>query len=135
MKIKKIELNNLHNIFIMSIEFYKANNFLVFDYIYNNEIVSRIECCETYDERGIDLLSIFTNFEYRGKGFATILLNNLIFYCHENNYRYILTDDVTEKEPPYNIYYKFNFKVKDDNKWTFWKKGMKVDEQRRLDLI
>jgi len=121
----------------MSIEFYKVNNFFVFDYIYNNEISSRIECSKTYDEKGIDLFSIFTNFEYRGKGFATILLNSLIYYCYENNYKYILTDDVTEREPPNNIYYKFDFKVKDpfNNKWVIWKEGMKVDEERRLDLI
>ena len=53
------------------------------------------------------------------------------------NYKYILTDDVTEREPPNNIYYKFDFKVKDpfNNKWVIWKEGMKVNEERRLDLI
>jgi GNAT superfamily N-acetyltransferase len=120
----------------MSIEFYKTNHFIVFDYIFNGEIASRIECCETYDKKGIDLLSIFTNFSYRGNGFATILLNKLIYYCYENNFKYILTDDVTDKDPPNNIYYKFNFKVKDEfNRWVFWKLGMKVNEERKLDLI
>lgn len=120
----------------MSIELYKVNNFIVFDYIFDGNIASRIECSTSYDEKGIDLLSIFTNFEYRGKGFATILLNRLIYYCYENKLMYILTDDVTEKNPPNNIYYKFNFKVKDEfNKWVHWKKEMKVDEERKLDLI
>ncbi len=120
----------------MSIELYKVINFIVFYYIFNGNIASRIECCTTYDEKGIDLLSIFTNIEYRGKGIATILLNRLIYYCYENNLKYILTDDVTEKNPPYNIYYKFNFKVKDEfNKWVHWKKEMIVNEERKLDLI
>ena len=59
----------------------------------------------------------------------------MIDFCIEFGYRYILLDDATDVPPPKNIYYKFDFMVKDDNdRWVKWKLDMQPDEERLLKI-
>ena len=116
----------------------EINNKLVFDYTYRNNLASRLEVKPILREdisirKGMDLISIFTDEKYRGKGYALKLMEELINFCKANGYDYILTDDATDVPPPKNIYYKMGFLVKDDDgEWTKWTKDMQPDEERLL---
>lgn len=116
----------------------KIGDSLVFDYTYRNNLASRLEIKEINREdisiyKGVDLISIFTEEKYRGKGYAMKLMEELIKFCKRNGYSYIITDDATDVPPPKNIYYKMGFLVKDDDDiWTKWDRNIQPDEERLL---
>lgn len=88
-------------------------------------------------KEGIVVFDIYTNEQYRNKGFATQLLHRLVSYCKENDLAYILLDDCTECKPPKNLYYKLGFSIcTNSTKWEIWKDTdyEDYDEERVLFL-
>lgn len=122
----------------MPIEIKTVKTSLLIYYTLRNKVVAELEAKEIlrddiYKFKGIDLISIHTDENHRGKGYASKLLNRLIELCIELGYKYILTDDATDVMPPNNIYYKFGFLVKnDDGKWVKWTSNIEPDEERLL---
>jgi GNAT superfamily N-acetyltransferase len=123
------------------IDIYTIGSTIVFEYSFRNKITSRLEVIEVSREdistrgKGLLMTSLETYVKYRGKGYATKLIERLINFCIEFGYRYILLDDATDVLPPKNIYYKFGFMVKDDDgKWVKWKNNMQPDEERLLKI-
>ncbi len=110
----------------------------MFDYTFRGYLAARLEVKPIMREdisnhKGMFLKSIFTDEKYRGKGYAIKLIEELIKFCSNNDYGYILTDDATEASPPRNIYYKMGFLVKDDDGiWTKWTTDISPDEERLL---
>jgi len=91
----------------------------------NDEEVASLEfkVCkrdDIHEEDGLLITSIYTNERYRNKGYATQLVYYLIDFGKNLKYKYILTDDMTEKRPPNNIYYKLGFYIKQPE-WKEWK--------------
>lgn len=123
------------------IDIYTIGSTVVFEHSFRNKITSRLEVIEVFREdistqgKGLLMTSLETYVGYRGKGYATRLIKRLIDFCIEFGYRYILLDDATDVPPPKNIYYKFDFMVKDDNdRWVKWKLDMQPDEERLLKI-
>lgn len=123
------------------IDIYTIGSTLVFENSFRNKITSRLEVIEIFREdistkgKGLLMTSLDTYAHYRGKGYATKLIKRLIDFCIEFGYRYILLDDATDVLPPRNIYYKFDFMVKDDKaRWVKWRLGMQPDEERLLKI-
>ena len=126
----------------MPILTYKHGNSIVFDYTFRGKVAARLEIKPITrgdilrNREGVDLISIFTEEKYRGKGYAIKLMEELIKFCRNNDYYYILTDDATDAKPPRNIYYKLGFLVKDDNgEWVKWTTDMSPDEERLLLIL
>lgn len=114
----------------MTIQVYTVSSFIIFDKIINDEIISRIESIKIKDE--LDIISIFTNKEHRGKGYATELLNEVKKYCKNNFLKNIILDDVSGVNPPSNLYYKFGFKININSKWIKWDINSNDYDERRL---
>ena len=114
----------------MTIQVYTVSSFIIFDKIINDEIISRIESIKTGDE--LDVISLFTNKEHRGKGYATELLNEVKNYCKNNFLKNIILDDVSGVNPPSNLYYKLGFKINVNSKWMKWKINSSDYDERRL---
>jgi len=126
----------------MPISVYKHGESIVFDYTFRGHVAARLEVKPMIREdilrnrKGVDLISIFTEEKYRGKGYAVKLMEELIKFCRNNDYYYILTDDATDAKPPRNIYYKLGFLVKNDyGEWTKWTTDMSPDEERLLLIL
>ena len=124
----------------MPIVIHKIKNSLLFDYTFRGNLASSLEVKPIIREdisnrEGMFLKSIFTDEKYRGKGYAMKLMEELIKFCRNNDYAYILTDDATDASPPRNIYYKMGFLVKDDDGvWTKWTSDISPDEERLLTI-
>jgi len=117
----------------MTIEVYTVSSFIIFDKIIDEEIVSRIESIKNDDE--LDIISIFTNKEHRGKGYATELFEKVKTYCKNNFFQKIILDDVSGVIPPSNLYYKLGFKINMNSKWINWTiNSSDYDERRLLEL-
>lgn len=114
----------------MTIQVYTVSSFIIFDKIINDEIISRIESIKIEDE--LDIISIFTNKEHRGKGYATELLNEVKKYCKNNFLKNIILDDVSGVNPPSNLYYKLGFKININSKWIKWDINSNDYDERRL---
>lgn len=114
----------------MNIQVYTVSSFIIFDKIINEEIISRIESIKIRNE--LDIISIFTNKEHRGKGYATELLNEVKKYCKNNFLKNIILDDVSGVNPPSNLYYKLGFKVNINSKWVKWDINSNDYDERRL---
>lgn len=114
----------------MTIQVYTVSSFIIFDKIINDEIISRIESIKIEDE--LDIISIFTNKEHRGKGYATELLNEVKNYCKNNFLKNIILDDVSGVNPPSNLYYKLGFKININSKWIKWDINSNDYDERRL---
>jgi GNAT superfamily N-acetyltransferase len=106
----------------------------------DSQVVSYIRAKEYFDqdislEKGLLVLDLFTIEEHRGKGYATILLRDLINTL-KNTYKYIILDDCSESVPPHNIYYKLGFFIKnfENNDWVKWEISDEPDEKRLLFL-
>lgn len=117
---------------------YKKKDLMIL-YTIRNQVASKLQATLAKREDinssryGVILKSIDTNPLYRGKGFASKLIDKLIEVCIELGYAYILLDDSTDTFPPNNIYYKLGFLVKDDNeKWVKWKIGVEPYDEERL---
>lgn len=106
----------------------------------DSQVISYIRAKEYFDqdislEKGLLVLDLFTVEEYRGKGYATILLRELIKEV-KTTHKYIILDDCSDAVPPHNIYYKLGFLIKNfkTNSWIKWKLSDEPDEQRLLFL-
>ena len=114
----------------MTIEVYTVNSFIIFDKIIDTEIVSRIESIKIENE--LNIISVFTNKEHRGKGFATELFEKVKTYCKNHFLKNIILDDVSGVNPPSNLYYKFGFKININSKWIKWDINSNDYDERRL---
>jgi GNAT superfamily N-acetyltransferase len=114
----------------MTIEVYTVSSFIIFDKIIEEEIVSRIESIKIGDE--LDIISIFTNKEHRGKGYATELFEKVKTYCKNHSLKNIILDDVSGVNPPSNLYYKLGFKINVNSKWVKWNINSSDYDERRL---
>lgn len=120
-------------------------NYTQFILSQDNEIISSAFCSDYIDEddpllsryMGLNLQSIETNERYRGKGYASTLLNYIISYCRSHGYYYIILDDATDViDKRKNIYNKFGAYVKDDNdNWVKWEKYQGDVGEERLILV
>ena len=114
----------------MTIEVYTVSSFIIFDKIIEEEIVSRIESIKIGND--LDIISIFTNKEHRGKGYATELFQKVKKYCKNNFLKNIILDDVSGVNPPSNLYYKLGFKINVNSKWVKWDINSSDYDERRL---
>lgn len=114
----------------MTIEVYTVSSFIIFDKIIDEEIISRIEGIKIGNE--LDIISIFTNKEHRGKGYATELFQKVKKYCKNNSLKNIILDDVSGVNPPSNLYYKLGFKINVNSKWVKWDINSNDYDERRL---
>jgi GNAT superfamily N-acetyltransferase len=114
----------------MTIEVYTVSSFIIFDKIIEEEIVSRIESIKIGNE--LDIISIFTNKEHRGKGYATELFQKVKTYCKNHSLKNIILDDVSGVNPPSNLYYKLGFKINVNSKWVKWNINSSDYDERRL---
>lgn len=113
--------------------FEKKNNDKIVSYIWAKEYYNE----EISKEKGVMILDIFTVEEYRGKGFATELIKELINKLTNTKYtKYIILDDCTGVLPPHNLYYKLSFMVRDfsknDRSFKKWELCDDPDEERIL---
>ncbi len=117
----------------MTIQVYTVSSFIIFDKIINEEIVSRIENIKIGDE--LNIISIFTNKEHRGKGYATELFEQVKIYCKNHFLKNIILDDVSGVNPPSNLYFKLGFKINVNSKWVKWDiHSSNYDERRLLEI-
>ena len=123
----------------------KTTNYIQFILLENDDIISSALCKDYVDEDtpslsryvGLNLLDLETNEKYRGKGYATKLLQYIISYCRQNGYYYIILDDATDVTDKYkNIYNKFGAYVKDDyDTWVKWNNYDGEVTEERLILV
>lgn len=123
----------------------KTTNYIQFILLENDEIISSALCKEYVDEDspnlrryiGLNLLDLETNEKYRGKGYASQLLQYIISYCRQNGYYYIILDDATDVTDKYkNIYNKFGAYVKDEyDTWVKWNNYDGEVTEERLILV
>jgi len=123
----------------------KTTNYTQFILLENDEIISSALCKDYVDEDspslrryvGLNLLDLETNENYRGKGYASQLLQYIISYCRQNGYYYIILDDATDVTDKYkNIYNKFGAYVKDEyDTWVKWNNYDGEVTEERLILV
>jgi len=122
---------------------YIKNQYIQFLLLDKDTIISTATCSEYVDEDdpllsryvGLNLQDLETDEKYRGKGYASKLLNYMISYCRQNGYFYIILDDATDvTDKNKNIYNKFGAYVKDEyDNWVKWNTyNGQVDEQRLI---
>jgi len=86
-------------------------------------------------KKGILIIDLYTVEEYRGQGLASSLIKELI-KKYKGVYHYIILDDCSGEEPPYNIYHKFGFMIRSFNdtthikEWKKWEEDDSPDEER-----
>jgi len=102
------------------------------------EIPNISRCVYTVYQQNIYLLSLYTYPEYRKRGHASRLLQDLIALGEKNNCKYIFLDDMCEVPVKDNIYYKFGFQIQKQTRqgrmvWVNWKQDSNIiGAERRL---
>ena len=103
----------------------KTTNYTQFILLENDEIISSALCKDYVDEDspslrryvGLNLLDLETNENYRGKGYASQLLQYIISYCRQNGYYYIILDDATDVTDKYKNIYNKSSRSNSYNNW------------------
>lgn len=133
--------NNISNC-VKMYEIKYINRTISITNIEKDKLICECECIEIErtdisKDKGIYITHIFTQSEFRNKGYASNMLYFMINFCKINNYKYIILDDSTDSSPPHNLYCKLNCLVKkfdQDNNyiWVKWKDSidLSVDEER-----
>jgi len=124
---------------------YIKNKYIQFILMENDNIISVATCTEYIDNDdsllykyvGLNLQDLETNESYRGRGYASKLIDYIISYCRKNGYFYIILDDATDiTDKKKNIYNKFGAYVKDDyDNWVKWNTYEGQVDERRLILV